>query len=227
MIETILSSPLFGLGLSCAAWCVGLWVQKKTGFLLCNPLVVASGLIILILTVFQIPHADYDRGGALISMFLGPATAVLALNIYNQRRLLKTYFFPVLAGCLAGCLTSLGSILLLCRLLAVESSIAASLLPKSVTTAIAVAISDSSGGIRSITAAAVISAGLVGALFSPLFARLFRITDPVAQGAGIGASSHALGTSQALEIGPLQGAMSSVSLCVCGILTSILTLFLP
>ena len=109
--------------------------------------------------------------------------------------------------------------------MAVEPEITASLLPKSVTTAIAVAIADS-GGIRSIAAAAVIAAGLTGALFSPLFARLFRITDPIAQGVGIGASSHALGTSRALEIGPLQGAMSSVSLCVCGILTSVLALFL-
>ena len=227
MIETILSSPLFGLGLSCAAWCVGLWVQKKTGFLLCNPLVVASGLIILILTVFQIPHADYDRGGSLISMFLGPATAVLALNIYNQRRLLKTYFFPVLAGCLAGCLTSLGSILLLCRLLTVESSIAASLLPKSVTTAIALGIAESRGGIPGIAAGAVALAGVVGAVFAPLFAKWFHISNPVAEGVAIGACSHALGTTKAMEIGPLQGAMSSISLCVCGILTSFLVLFLP
>ena len=226
MIETMLSSPLFGLAISCLAWWAGLWIQKKTGLLLCNPLVVATALIILFLTVFHIPHADYDRGGALISLFLGPATAVLALNIYRQRQLLKAHFLPVLAGCLAGCLTSVGSVLLLCRLMAVETEIAASLLPKSVTTAIAVAIADSGGGIRSIAAAAVIAAGLTGALFSPLFARLFRVTDPIAQGVGIGASSHALGTSRALEIGPLQGAMSSVSLCVCGIITSVLALFL-
>ena len=226
MIETMLSSPLFGLAISCLAWWAGLWIQKKTGLLLCNPLVVATALIILFLTVFHIPHADYDRGGALISLFLGPATAVLALNIYRQRQLLKAHFLPVLAGCQTGCLTSVGSVLRLCRLMAVEPEITASLLPKSVTTAIAVAIADSGGGIRSIAAAAVIAAGLTGALFSPLFARLFRITDPIAQGVGIGASSHALGTSRALEIGPLQGAMSSVSLCVCGILTSVLALFL-
>ena len=131
-----------------------------------------------------------------------------------------------MAGCLAGTLASVGSVLALCRLFRLEEVLTASLLPKSVTTAIAVAIADSGGGIRSIAAAAVIAAGLTGALFSPLIARLFRITDPIAQGVGIGASSHALGTSRALEIGPLQGAMSSVSLCVCGILTSVLALFL-
>ena len=159
-------------------------------------------------------------------MMLGPVTAVLALNIYHQRTLLREYFWPVLAGCLAGTLTSVGSILLLCRLLALESPVTASLLPKSVTTAIAVAIADSGGGIQSITVAAVLIAGVVGAIFAPLFARLFRITDPVAEGVAIGACSHALGTSKAMELGQLQGAMSSISLCVCGIMTSILALFL-
>src|SRR5699024_9102584 len=112
---------------------------------------------------------------------LGPVTAVLALNIYQQRKLLREYFLPVLAGCLVGCLVSVGSVLLLCRLLAVDASIAASLLPKSVTTAIAIAISDSGGGIQGITAAAVILAGIVGAVFAPAFAKLFRIADPVAE----------------------------------------------
>ena len=162
----------------------------------------------------------------MISLMLGPVTAVLALNVYHQRTLLKDYFWPVLAGCLAGTLTSVGSILLLCRLLAVDDSIAASLLPKSVTTAIAVAISDAGEGIQSITVAAVLIAGAVGAIFAPLFARLFRVTDPVAEGVAIGACSHALGTSKAMEIGQLQGAMSSISICICGIMTSLLVLVL-
>lgn len=227
MIQVILSSPLFGLVLSCLAWCAGLWVQKKTRLVLCNPLIISVALVILALVVFRIPYADFDQGASLITLMLGPATAALALNIYGQRKLLGEYFIPVLAGCLVGCLTSVGSILLLCRVLALEESIAASLLPKSVTTAIAVAISGSSGGIQSITVAAVIVAGVTGALFAPLFARLFHITDPIAEGVAIGASSHALGTTKALEIGQLQGAMSSISICVCGIITSVLVLFLP
>ena len=227
MTDVILSSPLFGIVISCLAWCAGLWVQKKTRLVLCNPLIIAVALVILALTALHIPYGDYDRGAGLITLMLGPATAVLALNIYEQRRLLGEYFFPVLAGCLAGCLASVGSILLLCRVMALEESIAASLLPKSVTTAIAVAISDSSGGIQSITVAAVIVAGVTGALFAPLFARIFRITDPVAEGVAIGASSHALGTAKALEIGRLQGAMSSISICICGIITSVLVLLLP
>jgi predicted murein hydrolase (TIGR00659 family) len=225
MIHDLLNSPFFGLALTCAAWCVGLWVQKKTGSVLCNPLVIASALIILLLSVFHIPYSAYSVGGSFLKMMLAPVTSVLALNIYQQRKLLREYFFPVLAGCLVGTLVSVGAILLLCRLLTLDDTITAALLPKSVTTAIALAISESRGGIPGITAAAVLITGAEGAMFAPLFAKLFRITDPVAEGVAIGACSHAIGTAKAMEIGQLQGSMSSISLCVCGILTSILVLF--
>ena len=147
----------------------------------------------------------------MLTLMLSPVTAVLALNVYNQRRLLGEYFLPVIVGCLVGTLTSVGSVLLLCKLMAVNASMTSALLPKSVTTAIAIA--------------AVVIAGVVGAIFAPTFAKLFHVTDPVVEGVAIGACSHALGTAKALEIGTLQGAMSSVSLCICGILTSILVLF--
>ncbi len=225
MGDIIFSSPLFGLALTCAAWCLGLWAQRRTGSPFLNPLLVAVAAIVLVLVVLRVPLEDYDRGGSLISMMLEPVTAVLALNVYRLRALLKEHFVPVVAGCLAGCLTSMGSVYLLCRLLAVDSVITASLLPKSVTSAIAMAISDSGGGIQSITIASVLVTGVVGAVFAPHFAKLFHITDPVAEGAAIGACSHALGTAKALEIGQLQGAMSSISLCVCGIITSVLALF--
>lgn len=227
MTDVILSSPFFGLALTCCAWCIGVWAQKKTGHPLCNPLVIAAALIILFLLAFHIPYDRYALGGDTISMMLGPVTAVLALNIYNQRKLLGRYFLPVFTGCLVGSITSTALVLLLCRLLAVEEAIAAALLPKSVTTAIAIAISESRGGIPSITAAAVLIAGAVGAIFAPTLAKLFRVTSPIAEGVAIGASSHALGTTKALELGALQGAMSSVSLCLCGIMTSILVLLLP
>ena len=226
MLNAILNSPFFGLTLSAAAWCAGCWLQKKTGFLLCNPLLVAAALIIAVLALFRIPYASYAVGGDFIKMMLGPVTAVLALNIYNQRDILKEHFLPVLAGCLVGSLTSVGSILLLCRAFHVEEALTASLLPKSVTTAIAMGIAESKGGVAGITAAAVMAAGLTGAVFAPVFAKLFRITDPVAEGLAIGACSHALGTTRAMELGQVQGAMSSIAICVCGIMTSILALFL-
>ena len=226
MADIILNSPFFGLTLTAAAWCVGCWLQKKTGLLLCNPLLIAVALIIAVLALFRIPYESYALGGDFIKLMLGPVTAVLALNIYNQRAILKQHFLPVLVGCLAGSLTSVGSILLLCRVFRVEEALTASLLPKSVTTAIAIGIAESRGGVAGIAAAAVILAGLTGAVFAPLFAKLFRVTDPVAEGLAIGACSHALGTTRAMEIGPVQGAMSSIAICVCGILTSVLVLFL-
>ena len=227
MIDAVLSSPFFGLSLSAAAWCVGLWLQKKTRWVLCNPLVIAGVLIIAVLAVFRIPLEDYCAGSDMIKLLLGPVTAVLALNIYNQRQVLRDYFVPVLAGCLAGSIASLLSVLALCRLFQMEGILTSSLLPKSVTTAIALGIAESRGGIPGIAAGAVALAGIVGAVFAPLFAKWFHISNPVAEGVAIGACSHALGTTKAMEIGPLQGAMSSISLCVCGILTSFLVLFLP
>ena len=227
MIDAVLSSPFFGLSLSAAAWCVGLWLQKKTRWVLCNPLVIAGVLIIAVLAVFRIPLEDYRAGSDMIKLLLGPVTAVLALNIYNQRQVLRDYFVPVLAGCLAGSIASLLSVLALCRLFQMAGILTSSLLPKSVTTAIALGIAESRGGIPGIAAGAVALAGVVGAVFAPLFAKWFRISNPVAEGVAIGACSHALGTTKAMEIGPLQGAMSSISLCVCGILTSFLVLFLP
>lgn len=227
MLDLFVSTPLFGLTLSFAAWCAGLWVQKKTGFFLLNPLIVSTALVIAFLSVLGIPYRTYmANGGSTLSMLLGPVTAVLALNIYNQRKLLGKYFLPVVVGCLAGSLASIASVLLLCKLVGMDSTITNSLLPKSVTTAIAVAISESRGGIAGITTAAVIVAGQMGAIFAPMFAKIFHITDPVAEGVAIGACSHALGTTKALEIGSLQGAMSSIAICICGIMTSILVLFL-
>ena len=226
MADTLLSSPFLGLFLSAAAWCAGCWLQKKTGLLLCNPLLIAAALIIAALSLLRIPYESYALGGDFIKLMLGPVTAVLALNIYNQRDILRENFLPVLAGCLAGSLTSVGSVLLLCRLFRVEETLTASLLPKSVTTAIAIGVAESQGGVGGIAAAAVIITGLIGAVLAPLFARVFHVTQPVAEGLAIGACSHALGTTRAMEIGQVQGAMSSIAICVCGIITSLLALFL-
>ena len=226
MLDAMLNSPFFGLTISAGAWCVGCWAQKKTGFILCNPLLIAAALVITGMAVFRIPYSAYAAGGDVIKMMLGPVTAVLALNIYNQRAILKEHFLPVLAGCLAGSLASLAGVLILCKVFHVDEMLTASLLPKSVTAAIAMGIAESHGGIAGITAASTMVTGGVGAVFAPLFAKLFHITEPVAEGLAIGACSHALGTTRAMEIGPVQGAMSSIAICVCGIITSILALFL-
>lgn len=226
MIHAMLYSPFFGLATSIVSWCVGVKVQKKTGLVLCNPLVIASVLILIGMNLFHIPLECYEAGGEMIQLMLGPVTAILALNIYRQRTVLQEYFVPVVVGCLVGSITSIASVYLLCKLFGLDEALTASLIPKSVTTAIALGIAESRGGIQGIAAAGVIVAGVCGAMFAPLFAKLFHITEPVAEGLAIGASSHALGTTKAMEIGSVQGAMSSIAICVCGIMTSVLVLFL-
>ena len=225
MLESVLNSPFFGLTLTIVCWCAAVKLQKKTGMLICNPVLVCALMVIGVLLVFDIPLEQYNAGGNIVKLMLAPATTVLALNIYQQRRQLGEQFVPVLMGCLIGSLTSILSIILLCRLFGLDQVLEASMLPKSVTTAIALGVSENGGGIPGVTAAAVIITGVEGAILAPVFAKIFRVTQPVAEGVAIGASSHAIGTSKAMEIGSVQGAMSSIAICVCGIFTSILALF--
>lgn len=225
MPEAFTSTAFFGLALTLLCWCLAVRIQKRTGLLVCNPVLVGSLLVIAVLVIFHIPLERYAVGGDLIKLMLAPATAVLALNVYRQRAVLKRWFWPVVLGCLAGSLASVLCVLLLCRLFRSDAVLLNSLLPKSVTTAIAVSIAENSGGLPGLTAASVCVTGIQGAMLAPLFAKLFCVTDPVAEGVAIGACSHAVGTSKAIEIGPLQGAMSSVSLCVCGIITSVICAF--
>ena len=225
MIDTFTSTPFFGLAVSVLCWCFAGWLQSKTKLLVFNPVLVTALLVIAVLLIFDIPLENYNAGGSIIKLMLGPATAVLALNIYQQRAVLKRHFLPVVLGCFAGSLVSILFVLLLCKLFQADAMFSASMMPKSVTTAIALGISENAGGIPGLTAAAVVITGVEGAMLAPLFAKVFHITDPVAEGVAIGSCSHAIGTSKAMEIGSLQGAMSSIAICVCGILTSILVMF--
>ena len=224
MLESFSRTPFFGLALVLCCWVLGVRLQKKTGWLICNPVLTSSLMIVVILAVTGIPLSHFQIGGSFVSLLLGPATAVLALNIYQQKEVLQENFVPVLAGCTAGSLVSILAAFLLCRLFQTNAIFSASMLPKSVTTAIAMGIAESGGGIPGITAASVVMTGIEGAVLAPFLARVFHITDPVAEGVAIGACSHAVGTSKALEIGQIQGAMSSISLCVCGIITTLLAL---
>lgn len=226
MIDAILQSPFFGLTLSLATYLLGKWAQKKTGWVLANPLIISVALCIGVLSLFEIPYDRFAAGADLLHWMLGPVTALLALGIYNQRKVLREYFLPVLLGCFAGSCTSIFSVLGLCRLFGVDKAVTAAILPKSCTTAIAISIAESHGGLAAIAACCVMIAGLTGALCAPMFAKWMGITDPVAQGLATGASSHALGTTKAREMGELQGAMSSIAIGVCGLISVVISLFL-
>ncbi len=223
---SLTDTPIFGLALSLAAFALGAFLNRKTGLPLVNPLLVAVTVVMLTLSLLRIPLDHYRKGAQLVSVFLAPATAALAVGIYNQRKVLKQYFLPVLLGCLAGSLASMISAYLLCRAFGLEDALVRAMVPKSVTTPIAMAISESLGGVVPVTVAAVILTGILGAVTAPLLIRLFHVTDPIAQGVAIGTSAHAIGTTKANELGPVQGAMSSIAIGVAGLITVLLSLAL-
>ena len=154
-------------------------------------------------------------------------TALRALGIYNQRIILKQYFVPVLVGCTVGSAVSIGLVLALCRMFGVDRAVTAAMMPKSCTTPIAMSIAENCGGLPAIAACCVLFSGITGVLGAPYFAKWFGITDPVAQGLATGACSHALGTTKAREMGEIQGAMSSIAIGVCGLISVVLSLIVP
>ncbi len=223
-MSALLESPFLGITLTVAAYWVGVKLQKRTGLVLCNYMIVAVALLVAVLTVFRIPYEAYYNGGSVINMFLGPATACMAVSIYAKIDLLKKNWLPVLVGCSVGVVTSIASILALCRLFGLDREMTMSLLPKSVTTPIATVVSQDHGGIVAITVAAVMVTGILGNLAAPFLVKLFRVKDPLAVGLGIGACSHAVGTAKAMELGETEGAMSGLAIGLCGILTAVLAL---
>ena len=220
------ASPMFGIALSILTFWIGVKIQKKTKLVICNPLIISIVLCIGVLLIFKIPYESYNEGGSIINMFLGPATACLAVSIYTKLELLKKNWLPILVGCTAGSLTSMVSVFLLCKLMGVDESMTMSLIPKSVTTPIAVSISGAHGGIVPVTVVAVIFTGILGSMLAPTLIRIFRVKDSVTAGLAIGACSHAVGTSKAIEIGETEGAMSGLAIGICGILTVLFSLFL-
>lgn len=225
-MSDIYANPLFGIALTILAFQFGVFLNRKTKSPIVNPLLIAIIFVIAILQIFHIPLQAYNNGGNIINMLIGPATAVLGYSIYKQVTILKKYFIPIVAGCFVGSLASIGSVYGLCKLLSMENTLLSSLIPKSVTTAIAIEISEQLGGIPSITVAIVIITGVLGAVLGPFLIKLFHIDHEVAQGVAFGTASHAVGTSKALELGEVQGAMSGIAIGVSGIITVILSLLL-
>ena len=225
-MSELFASPFFGIALSIVAFSIGVWIQKKTGLVICNPLIIAIVLVSGVLLLFKIPYESYNEGGSIINMFLAPATSCLAVSVYTRMELLKKNWLPILAGCVVGSITSMGSVFLLCRLFGLDEAMTWSLLPKSVTTPIAVGIAESHGGISSITVAAVILTGIMGSILAPFLIPIFRVKDSMTAGLAIGACSHAVGTSKAIEIGETEGAMSGLAIGICGIVTVVFSMFL-
>ena len=174
-----------------------------------------------ILVLFRIPYKEYQKGAGLLSYFLTPATVCLAIPLYKQISLLKNNFIAVFFSILLGTLTSLGSILLLGLLFRLKAEHIFTLLPKSITTAIGIGVSEASGGYVNLTVAAIVITGILGSILSDLIFRILPIRHPIAKGLALGTGAHAIGTAKALEYGEVEGAMSSLAIVLAGIFTVI------
>jgi len=219
MIEFLSSSAYFGLVLTLGMFFLARSVNKKAGREVFNPLLFGTVTICLLLLALQIPYEAYEKGARHIDVLLTPATICLAIPLYRQYTLLRKNFGAVLAGVTAGVIAHMALCILLLFALKLDHAAFATILPKSITTAIGKSLSEEMGGYGAITMATIMLTGQFGAVAAPALLKLFRVTEPLAQGLAIGTASHAAGTSRAVELGDIQGASSSLAIVVTGLLT--------
>lgn len=225
-MNDLFTSPFFSVVLCIFAYSLGVYLNRITKSPVANPLLIAIIISIGVLKTLGITFEQFNEGASIITLFLAPATACLAVSIYAKREVLKKYWIPIISGTVIGSLASISSVILLCRFWKLTPELTASMIPKSVTTPIAIEIASSRGGIGAVTVAAVIFTGILGAVFAPIFIKILKIKNPIAQGVAIGTSSHAVGTSKAIEMGEVQGAMSGIAIGLAGIATVVIALFM-
>ncbi len=219
MHEFVEESVFFGVLVSLCSYGLGVLLRKRLKSALFHPLLVAIVLTMLLLISFRIDYTVYYEGAKYLSYLLTPATICLAIPLYEQMELLKHNLRVILAGIVSGVLTSLCCVLVLSLLFGLSRQEYVTLLPKSVTTAIGMGISEELGGYVSITAAVIIITGILGSVIADVLFKVCRITEPIAKGIALGTASHAIGTAKAVELGETESAMSSLSIVVSGILT--------
>ena len=220
MAEFIGSIGVWGGALTLGAFALGTWLNRKTGQALFNPLLLGSIFVIIFLSLVQIPFAEYKQSVSFLSYLLLPATVSLAVPLYEQWLPMKKNAKAVLCGILAGSVTSMVSIIAMSWILKLDPVLSASLMPKSVTSAIGAEVAQELGGIGSLAGALIILTGIVGNLSATALCRICKLHDPIARGVAIGTGSHAVGTARALQMGRVEGAVSSLSIAVAGVLTA-------
>ena len=220
-MNAIINSPLFGIFLTLVAFETGVFISNKFKYSFLNPLLIANVLIVGFLLITGIRLESYNVGGDYISMMLSPATVVLAVPLYRQISKLRQFWKPILAGIIAGSLTSIACVIVVSKLIGLSETLMLSLLPKSITIPMGSVVSAQIGGLPPVTIIAITITGITGAVAAPAVCRFCRIKHKVAQGIAIGTASHALGTTKAMEMGEVQGAMSSLSIGIAGLFTAI------
>lgn len=222
MNEFVQSSAMFGVFISLAAYETGVLLQKKTKKAFCNPLLIGIILVIVFLVAFDIEYTAYYEGAKMLGYLLTPATVCLAIPLYEKVQLLKENWKAIIGGIAIGTCTSLISITAIGILFSLDHAQYVTLLPKSITTAIGLGVSEELGGYGTITVAVIVITGIIGNVCAEWVCKVFHIKSPIAKGVAIGTSAHAIGTARAMEMGRIEGAMSSLSIVTAGIMTVVL-----
>ena len=212
-----------GVTLSLLSYFIGSVLKKKFKLGIFNPLFISIIITIIVLAVSGVDYDVYNQGARYLSWFLTPATVCLAIPLYEQWSLLKKNYKAVVVGIASGVLTSLTTVLVLSKIMNLSHAEYVTLLPKSITTAIGMGVSEELGGYVTITVAVIVVTGVLGNIFGELICKIFRIKEPIAKGLALGSAAHAIGTAKAMEMGEIEGAMSSLSIAVAGILTVVLS----
>lgn len=219
MKEALQDSMFFGAALSIGTYILGVLIKRRWNFFLFNPLLLSITATISVLLILGIEYSEYNNSAKYITYLLTPATVALAIPLYEQISLLRKNLTAIIAGIASGVLTSGLSIFLMSLAFSLNHTQYVTLLPKSITTAIGISLSAELNGYIAITVSSIIITGLIGNIAGGLLCRLLRIKHPIAKGIAIGTSTHVMGTSKAMEIGEIEGAMSSLSIAVAGCMT--------
>ena len=223
MNDLMTQSLFFGVMISIVMYEIGVYLKKKTKLAILNPLLFSIAAVIILLLACHIDYATYNNGAKYLSYLLTPATVCLAVPLYEQFELLKKNIKAIMAGIISGALTSVTCVLVLSVLFHLSHAEYVTLLPKSITTAIGMGVSEELGGVVTITVAVIIITGVFGNITAEFICKLFHIEEPIAKGIAIGSASHAVGTAKAMELGEIEGAMSSLSIAVSGLITVVLS----
>ena len=220
-MELFENSVFFGVAISLIAYGLGAFLQKKFKLAIFNPLLISIIITIIVLLATNIDYKTYYEGAKYLSYLLTPATVCLAIPLYEKLELLKNNWKAIFTGIVSGVFTTMICILAMSFIFNLSHKEYVTLLPKSITTAIGMGVSEELGGYVTLTVAVIIITGILGNVIAPLICKVFKITEPIAKGVALGTASHAIGTSKALEMGEVEGAMSSLSRGVSGLLPGV------
>ena len=219
------NSVYFGVAISLVGYVIGGQLKKKFKLAVLNPLMISIIFVVGVVLLFKLDYPSYKKQAEILNYLLTPATIALAIPLYQQLSLLRKNLLAVICGIISGVFASMSSVLAMSVLFSLSHEDFVTLLPKSITTAIGMGVSEELGGIQTITVAVIIVTGVLGNVIGEGVCKLFRITEPISRGLALGTAAHAIGTAKALEMGEIEGAMSSLSIAVAGLLTVVFASF--